>query len=207
MALRLNAKNKDRLVDPLYGFDADRIKGIIEKIKLDEMEKDLMCYRWLVRVENMEKDARKSKIRHHIFKMIVIVGSAIVPVLVSLNNPPSAQDPLNSQTLLYLATLLISMIVSISAGVHEFFRYGDRWRHYRGTVENLKSEGWHFIQQTGRYRTMGSHEKAYKRFAERVENILAKERERFMTDIAKEKTNEGQGEATKKPAPTTETKS
>lgn len=207
MALRLNAKNKDRLVDPLYGFDADRIKGIIEKIELDEMEKDLMCYRWLVRVENMEKDARKSKIRHHIFKMIVIVGSAIVPVLVSLNNPPSAQDPLNSQTLLYLATLLISMIVSISAGVHEFFRYGDRWRHYRGTVENLKSEGWHFIQQTGRYRTMGSHEKAYKRFAERVENILAKERERFMTDIAKEKTNEGQGEATKKPAPTTETKS
>lgn len=198
MSTRKNAKNKDRLVDPLYGFDADRIKGIIEKLELEEMEKDLMCYRWLVRVENMEKDARKSKLRHYILKMIVIVGSAIVPVLVSLNNPPSTLDPTDGPTLLYLATLLISMIVSISAGVHEFFRYGDRWRHYRGTVEDLKSEGWHFIQQTGRYRTVGSHEKSYKRFAERVEKMLAKERERYMTDIAKEKTNDGPGEQDKK---------
>lgn len=194
MAIRLNAKNKDRLVDPLYGFDADRMKGIIEKIELKDMEKDLMCYRWLVRVENMEKDARKSKMRHYAFKMIVIVGSAIVPVLASLNNPPNANDPLDGHTMIYLATLIVSMIVSISAGIHEFFRYGDRWRHYRGTVETLKSEGWHFIQQTGRYRNSGGHERGYKKFAERIEAILSKERERYMTDIAKEKTNEGQGE-------------
>lgn len=198
MSSRRNSKTKDRLVDPLYGFDSDRIKGIIEKLELEEMEKDLMCFRWLVRVENMEKDARKSKIRHYILKMVVIVGSAIVPVLVSLNAPPPDSNQSKSQMLLYLATLLISMIVSISAGVHEFFRYGDRWRHYRGTVEDLKSEGWHYIQQTGRYRSIGSHERAYKRFAERVEKILAKERERYMADIAKEKTNDNQGEDSKK---------
>lgn len=194
MANRLNAKNKERLVDPLYGFDADRMKGIIEKIGLKEMDKDLMCYRWLVRVENMEKDARKSKLRHYAFKMTVIVGSAIVPVLASLNTPPSTNEASTYHTVIYLATLIVSMIVSISAGVHEFFRYGDRWRHYRGTVETLKSEGWHFIQQTGKYRNSGGHEKGYRRFAERVEGILSKERERYMTDIAKEKTNEGQGE-------------
>ncbi|MBX2873198.1 MAG: DUF4231 domain-containing protein [Saprospiraceae bacterium] len=192
MSVSLKSKKNNRLVDPLYGFDADRIKAIIEKIELKDFEKDLMCYRWLVRVENMEKDARKSKMRHYILKIIIIVGSAIVPVLASLNNPPKATDPLDGQTILYLSTLIISMIVSISAGIHEFFSYGDRWRHYRATVENLKSEGWHYIQQTGRYRSIGNHEKAYKRFAERVESILTKERERYMTDIAKEKTNEGQ---------------
>lgn len=194
MSVSRKSKKSDRLVDPLYGFDADRIRGIIEQIELKDFEKDLMCYRWLVRVENMEKDARKSKLRHYLLKITVIVGSAIVPVLVSLNNPPSTSDPFDGQSILYLATLIISMIVSISAGIHEFFSYGDRWRHYRATVENLKSEGWHFIQQTGRYRSIGNHEKSYKRFAERVERILAKERERYMTDIAKEKTNEGQGE-------------
>ncbi len=206
MSSSLKSKKNNRFVDPLYGFNADRIKAIIEKIDLKDFEKDLMCYRWLVRVENMEKDARKSKIRHYILKIIVIVGSAIVPVLVSLNNPPSADNPLDSQSVLYLATLIISMIVSISAGIHEFFSYGDRWRHYRATVENLKSEGWHFIQQTGRYRSIGNHEKAYKRFAERVEGMLAKERERYMTDIAKEKTSEGQTDSKATTSSSTEKK-
>lgn len=190
MSISLKNSKKDRYIDPLYGFDVDRIKAIIEKTDLPEREKDLMCYRWLVRVENMEKDARKSKLRHYLSKMIIIAGSAIVPVLASMNNPPDLSTGLNSQSLIYYTTLLVSMVVSVSAGVHEFFRFGDRWRHYRGTVESLKSEGWHFIQQTGRYRNIGGHTKGYKRFAERVENILNKERERFMNDIAKEKIKE-----------------
>lgn len=187
MSTSTKNSKKDRYIDPLYGFDVERIKTIIEKTDLSEREKDLMCYRWLVRVENMEKDARKSKVRHYLFKMIIIAGSAIVPVLASMNNPPEVSTELTSQVFIYYTTLIMSMIVSISAGVHEFFRFGDRWRHYRGTVESLKSEGWHFIQQTGRYRTIGGHTKGYKRFAERVENILNQERERFMNDIAKEK--------------------
>lgn len=190
MPTSLKNSKKDRYIDPLYGFDVDRIKTIIEKTDLPEREKDLMCFRWLVRVENMEKDARKSKIRHYTSKMIIIAGSAIVPVLASMNNPPEVSTGLTAQTFIYYATLLVSMIVSVSAGVHEFFRFGDRWRHYRGTVESLKSEGWHFIQQTGRYRNVGGHTKGYKRFAERVENILNTERERFMNDIAKEKIKE-----------------
>ncbi len=203
MSISLKNSKKDRYIDPLYGFDVDRIKAIIEKTNLSEREKDLMCYRWLVRVENMEKDARKSKIRHYLSKMIIIAGSAIVPVLASMNNPPEVSTELSSQTIIYYTTLLVSMIVSISAGVHEFFRFGDRWRHYRGTVESLKSEGWHFIQQTGRYRNIGEHSKGYRRFAERVENILNKERERFMNDIAKEKIKE---EPTDKTAATKEVK-
>ena len=206
MSVSRKSKKIDRLVDPLYGFDADRIKGLIEQIDLKDFEKDLMCYRWLVRVENMEKDARNSKLRHYLLRMIIIVGSAIVPVLVGLNASFSGGTSWEDLSILNLATLIISMIVSISAGIHEFFSYGDRWRHYRATVENLKSEGWHFIQQTGRYRSFGNHEKAYKRFAERVEGILAKERERYMTDIAKEKTNEAPSENKSTTDSTTEKK-
>ena len=38
--------------------------------------------------------------------------------------------------------------------VEGFFHYGDRWRHYRRTVELLKSHGWQLFELAGRVREL-----------------------------------------------------
>ena len=62
-----------------------------------------------------------------------------------------------------IATWVVGLVVAISAAI-EFFHYGDRWRTYRRTAELLKTEGWLFLQLSGRYSANGStHAAAYPR--------------------------------------------
>jgi len=80
-------------------------------------------------------------------------------------------------------------VVALSAAVEEFFHYGERWRHYRRTVEALKSEGWQFFQLSGSYANL-THVQAYPAFATRVEQLSQEEVETYMTQVAKEKKEE-----------------
>ena len=66
--------------------------------------------------------------------------------------------------------------MAVSAAVEGFFRFGDRWRHYRSLVEELKSEGWDFHELTGSYRAEGAtFESAFPTFVQRVNDVLAGE--------------------------------
>ena len=76
--------------------------------------------------------------------------------------------------------------MALSAAVEEFFHYGERWRHYRHTVEALKSEGWQFFQFSGPYADM-THVRAYPAFAARVEELSREEVETYITQVFKEK--------------------
>ena len=78
-------------------------------------------------------------------------------------------------------------LVAISVAVEGFFRFGDRWRHYRRNAELLKSEGWMFFQKSGRYRNYKSHGEAYPEFSEQVEGMLREDVEHYLTDIAQER--------------------
>ncbi|MEH2129003.1 DUF4231 domain-containing protein [Nostoc sp.] len=58
----------------------------------------------------------------------------------------------NNRDIIMWSTFGLSQIVAISAAIEEFFHYGERWRHYRRTVESMKTQGWQFSQLTGPYR-------------------------------------------------------
>jgi len=169
------------------------LAGIIQGMDLSDAQKGLMASRWLLRVADMETEATRAKGRYHFFRLIVIVGSAIVPAMVTaMASMPELR--IGGVDVLGLLAVLISLAVTISASISEFFKYGDRWRHYRATVESLKSEGWQFIQSTGSYRSFKKHDEGYKRFASKVERLLSEERKEFMRDIAEEKEHEEAGE-------------
>jgi hypothetical protein len=78
-------------------------------------------------------------------------------------------------------------MVAVSLAVEEFFHYGERWRHYRRTVETLKIEAWQFFQLSGPYQAHRNHQVAYPPFAARVEEILRQDIEVFITQVVKEK--------------------
>lgn len=147
----------------------------------DEMPKQFLKSRWLDQLIWMDKASKKNQKYYYIFRLSCIVGGVLIPALVSIK----ANGTIDGY--LHFLTVLLSLIVAVSAAVEEFFHFGERWRHYRRMAEILKSEGWSFFQRSGRYRKHESHTEAYPEFAGRVEEILQKEVEVFITKVSKEK--------------------
>jgi hypothetical protein len=166
-----------------HGPKRAEIDQLISSIELPELNKQFLRARWLEQITWMEEKALDSLWWHRMLRLATIIGGVIVPALVSLN----VGDDL--APLVKPITFIVSLVVALSAAVEEFFRYGERWRHYRRTVESLKSEGWQFLQLSGPYINM-THIQAYPAFATRVEELSREEVDRYMTQVAKDKKEE-----------------
>lgn len=153
---------------------------LIEALELPELNKQFLQARWLEQVIWLDKKAWSSVLRHNLLRLTTIIGGVIVPALVSLNVGGG------TATVIQGITFTVSLLVALSAAVEEFFHYGERWRHYRRTVESLKSEGWQFFQLSGPYANL-THVQAYPAFAARVEELSREEVETYMTQVVKEK--------------------
>jgi hypothetical protein len=158
------------------------LTSLIEGLELDDFKKHFLKSRWLDQVLWMEKKASTNQKRYYILRLASIIGGIIVPALVSLSITNE-----NVRVIIQTITFIISLIVALSVALEEFFRFGDRWRHYRQTVECLKMEGWQFFQLAGNYKSCTKHEDAYKDFATRVEELQQGEIKIYITEIAKEK--------------------
>ena len=98
----------------------------------------------------MEAAAQRTRTRYYGLRLITIAGAVIVPALVSINAVGGTREAIT------WITFAVSLVVALSAAVEGFVRFGDRWRHYRGLVEELKLEGWAFHELSGPYRVEGA---------------------------------------------------
>jgi hypothetical protein len=160
---------------------------LIDSLALAELQKRFMRSRWLDQVLWMEGKANHARNWYYIFRLTAIIGGVIVPALVSLNVQGQAAAWAR------WGVFVISLLVAISVAVEEFFHYGERWRHYRQTVEILKSEGWAFFQLAGPYQRYQNQAEAFARFADRVEQINRQEVQLYISQIVEEK-EKGKGE-------------
>ena len=171
--------------------------SLIDALTLSDLQKRFLRSRWLEQVIWMEKRAAIARDRHYALRMGTIIGGVIVPALVSLNLGLGVE-----QVAKWLA-FAISLLVAVCAAVEEFFHYGERWRHYRQTVESLKTAGWQFFQLTGPYRAHDSHAGAYQDFAAHVEEIMQQDVALYITTVAQEKAEQKtEGEEKKTATPT-----
>jgi len=161
---------------------------LISAIELPELNKQFLRARWLELIIWMDGKAQESVWWYRRLRLATIIGGVIVPALVSLNVGSDMQG------LIQALTFIVSLVVALSAAVEEFFRYGERWRHYRRMTESLKSEGWQFLQLSGTYANQ-THAQAYPTFASRVEELSREEVESYITQVFTEK-KEAEGKAT-----------
>jgi len=137
----------------------------------------------------MEDAAQRTRRRYYTLRLLTVVGAVIVPALVSIN----AVGKTNA--VVTWITFAISLIVGVSAAVDGFFRFGDRWRHYRGVVEEMKAEGWAFHELNGPYaQPDATHQSAFRTFVQRVEALLRRETQTFISEIATPPQEEGHRE-------------
>lgn len=161
----------------------------IEAIVLTNLQKDYLQRRWLDQVLWMEERAARTRDRYYRLRLTTIIGSVIVPILVSVNITikPFGLDLGKG------ATIVLGAVVAISSAVEEFFHYGERWRHYRRTAESLKAQGWQFFELSGPcywdYRGK-PHGEAFTVFVNQVEGIIQHDVEVYATQVTREKKQE-----------------
>jgi hypothetical protein len=165
---------------------ADWLKGelgaVIEQLELSDLQKRCLRARWLDAVIWLEGKAKQAQRLHYALRLLIIIGGVIIPALVSLDlGSDRAGD------MVRWATFSLSLLVAISAAIEGFFRYGERWRHYRMLVERLKIEGWQFFQLSGPYAQQRSHAAAHPEFAARVEEIIKSDVQQYITEVVREK--------------------
>jgi hypothetical protein len=155
--------------------------ALLAALDLSELQRQFLQPRWLGQVLWMEAAADRSRTAYTTLRLATIIGGVIVPALVSLNVNGTALP------IVRWLTFGLSLVVAISAAVEEFFHFGERWRHYRRTVEGLKLEGWQFFQLSGPYSDYKDHAEAYRTFAGRVEGLMQQEVEVYITQVARER--------------------
>jgi hypothetical protein len=161
------------------------LEGVISSLDLRPPEKLFLRLRWLDQVMWMEETADAARNRYYTLRLTTIIGGVIVPALISLHLKG------HKGAVVAAIAVAISLVVALSAAVEEFFHYGERWRHYRRTVELLKEEGWQFFQSSGPYRA--SHkdpDRAYAAFAGRVESLLKADVNAYIKQVVQDKLEE-----------------
>src|SRR6266542_4401545 len=148
----------------------EELRARIDALALSDEEKELLRARWLDQVVWMEGRARRAQRRYYAFRLTTVVGAVILPALIA--QPVSS--PTGRDVIRWIAFGL-SLVVGVTGAVEHFFRYGERWRHYRQTVEWLKIEGWHFFLGTGAYERFATHADGFRTFSGRVEDVLQQE--------------------------------
>jgi Protein of unknown function (DUF4231) len=177
---------------------------LIDIVELPELQKNFLRSRWLEQVLWMEGRAKSARNWHHRLRLTTIFGGVLIPALVSLssfNLDALANTKDNNKTnfrgFFGLSAFVLSQVVAVSAASEQFFNNGDRWRHYRRSVESLKTQGWQFFQLTGTYSKMESHQQAFMMFAGQVEEILQHDVEVYSTKVVQEKENNEDAEQSK----------
>jgi hypothetical protein len=112
----------------------------------------------------------KNQKRYKLFQWILIILSALTPVVAALNGIKSSAINISPLINVNLLVVIISSIVAILTTGLKTFNYQELWVKYRSTYEKLKPEIHYYNFNIGPYAATGVDKESV--FVTRVEAIL-----------------------------------
>lgn len=165
---------------PLFKGDKreeELLEQSIDEVAVDEHMRTYFKRRYLEYLRWLEDGSRSNLTVYYSLRIPAIVLAAAVPALVALNLGAVGRT----------ITVALGVVVAATLAVEHFLGSGQRWRHYRGNVELLKSEGWLFLQLTGPYAGRQTLREAFPDFVARVEALMRDEVREYVTTIVAER--------------------
>ncbi|HSO87376.1 MAG TPA: DUF4231 domain-containing protein [Draconibacterium sp.] len=128
-----------------------------------ETFKEYLEKRYYDQLNYYEKSSGRNQKKYKNFQWVLIILSALTPVLAALNEDFKLQ----------FLVVIVSAIVAILTTGLKTFQYQELWANYRATCEQLKPEIHYYNFNVGPYGMTGVDKEAL--FISRVETILDKE--------------------------------
>jgi hypothetical protein len=142
---------------------------MFDTLQLEAYKKTVLQRRYLEVLRNFHIRARRLEVSFYLTRLIITVGSILVPALLSIQG-----SSLSVQ--MYWATWTISLMVTISNGIMSLFKIDKKYFFINTTLEMLHSEGWQYIALSGRYSgkdatVIATHENQFLVFSHMFEKI------------------------------------
>jgi hypothetical protein len=146
--------------------------------------------RWWHYLKWWESRAKSAKRKYQWLRGAVVVAGALVPALVGLRELKVWGQ---YDWGFAVASIVASLVVAICAGLEGLYNFGGIWREKRAAVEFLTSEGFSFINLTGKYKYFLSHAKAYKQFTDNIEGLILQEIKDYIVVVSPTPPGDGRG--------------
>jgi uncharacterized protein DUF4231 len=117
------------------------------------------------------KKARHNKHRFRLYQIIILIASAIIPIVNVIN---FTDLPIR------ISSSIMAGIIAVATGITQLEKYQENWTLYRTSTELLKKEKYFFENNAGEYSNLSDIEKK-KLLVERVESIVSAETSRYFT--------------------------
>jgi hypothetical protein len=154
--------------------DERMLEEAVNEINPAEPVRSYFTRRYLEYVDWLEDGSSTNLRFYYALRIPAIVLAALVPALVALNLGTVGRT----------ITVFLGVVVAATTATEHFLSSGQRWRHYRGSVELMKSEGWLYLQLAGSYEEYSTLEAAFPVFVGRVEELMRGEVSEYVTTIA-----------------------
>lgn len=158
--------------------DKENYQNIIESLKLDSTQKNVLTSTWLDYLLLMNKSAKSGWYSHNYAQITVIIFSLLIPVI--------EKTEININICNWNLTIvgILGLIVAALTTLNRQFGFEEKWRHYRMTAETMRNEGDDFFALSGSYEKFESHTEAFKTF---TATITAYKRQEVNTYIEEER--------------------
>ena len=152
--------------------------------ELSDLRKKIIKERYVPLLETYERRCFRLAYAYHIARLLVTVGSLVVPALLSIQytntgtSSTSYSDPDSFSYRIYWATWVLSLLVTTSNGIVSVFKLDKKYYFIHTTYEQLRSEGWQYVGLTGRYSGHGitpTHQNQFLTFTHHIEKIKMKQ--------------------------------
>jgi hypothetical protein len=160
--------------------EEERFEAVLQSTGIDELRKNAIRRRFLRLLFEFRDRCYRFSVLYHIGHMIITVGSLIVPALLSVQYNQSSSESFQIQV--YWCTWVLSLLVTTFNGILVLFKVDKKYHFLHTTLERLRSEGWQYLELTGRYSGVltnyvvpPTHDNQYRFFCHYVEKIKLKQ--------------------------------
>jgi len=155
-------------------------QNALENVNLTPLQRSILEKRYMELVRQFAKRCFIISIFFHTSRAFVTVGSLVVPALLSIQYTeaaPASQSTYSMSYQIYWITWAISLLVTTFNGIQNIFKFEKKDYFLHTTMEQLRSEGWQYIELSGKYsgfytpNEAPSHENQFVYFCASVEKI------------------------------------
>jgi len=161
------------------------ITEAIESLELSVQKKLSIKHRFISLLEEYTFRSKRYSRAFHSLRIIISVGSLIVPALLSVQftggSSSSGSSSTQVSTSVYWVVWVLSLFVTISNAIMTLMKIDKKYYTLHTTLHQITSEGWLYIELSGKYsgyKTPGeapTHENQYVYFCHSLEKIRMKQ--------------------------------